>query len=36
MCVSGNLVGHLKEVKPLVMSEGEQGFALEPMQGNRA
>ena len=32
----GNLVSHLKEVKPLVVSDGEQGIALEPMQGNRA
>ena len=35
MCVSGNLVSHLKEVKPLLMSDGEKGIALEPMQGNR-
>ena len=34
--VSGNLVSRLKEVKPLVMSDGEQGIALEPMQGKRA
>ena len=25
----------LNEVKPLVVSDGEQGIALEPMQGNR-
>ena len=36
MCVSGNLVSHLKEVKPLVVSDGEQEIALDPMQGNRA
>ena len=36
MCVSGNLVSRLKEVKPLVVSDGEQGIALEPMQGNWA
>ena len=36
MCVSENLVIRLKEVKPLVVSDGEQGIALEPMQGNRA
>ena len=36
MCVSGILVSCLKEVKPLVVSEWEQGIALEPMQGNRA
>ena len=36
MCVSGNLVSRLKEVKPLVVSDGEQGIALGPMQGNRA
>ena len=36
MCVSGNLVSRLKEVKPLVVSYGEHGIALEPMQGNRA
>ena len=35
-CVSGNLVSRLKEVKPLVVSDREQGIALEPMQGNRA
>ena len=35
-CISGNLVSRLKEVKPLVVSNGEQGIALEPMQGNRA
>ena len=36
MCVSGNLSNCLKEVKPLVVFDGEQGIALEPMQGNRA
>ena len=36
MCVSGNLVSRIKEVNPLVVSDGEQGIALEPMQGNRA
>ena len=36
MCVSGNLGSGLKEVKPLVMFDGEQGIALEPMQGNQA
>ena len=35
-CVSGNLVSRLKEVKPVVVSDGEQGIGLEPMQGNRA
>ena len=34
--MSGNLVSRLKVVKPLVVSDGEQGIALEPMQGNRA
>ena len=34
--VSGNLGSGLKEVKPLVEYDGEQGIALEPMQGNRA
>ena len=36
MGVSGDLFSCLKEVKPLVMYNGEQGIALEPMQGNRA
>ena len=36
MSVPGNLVSHLKEVKPLVVSDGEEGIALELMQGNRA
>ena len=36
MCVSGNFVSHLKEVKPLVMSDGEQGITLEAIEGNRA
>ena len=35
-CVSGNLISRLKEVKPLVVSDGEQGITLEPMQGNWA
>ena len=35
-CVSGNLSSYLKEVHPLVMYDGEQGIALESMQGNRA
>ena len=35
-CVSGNLGCCLKEVKPLVIYDGEQGIALEPMQGNLA
>ena len=34
-CVSGNLSSFLKEVRPLVVYDGEQGIALEPMQGNR-
>ena len=25
-----------KDVKPLVVYDGDQGIALEPMQGNRA
>ena len=33
-CVSGNLCSCLKEVKPLVMYDVEQGIALDPMQGN--
>ena len=33
--VSGNLWSCLKEVKPLVMYDVEQGMALEPIQGNR-
>ena len=36
MSVSGNLWSCLKEVKPLVMYDGAQGIALEPMQGNWA
>ena len=32
-CVSGNFGSCLKEVKPLVVYDGEQGIALEPMQG---
>ena len=35
-CVSGNLGSCLKEVKPLVVYDGEQGIALEPMRGNQA
>ena len=27
---------HLKEFKQIVVNDGEQGIALEPMQGNRA
>ena len=33
---SGNLWSFLKEVKPLVMFDGECGISLVPMQGNRA
>ena len=36
MCVSGNFGSCLKEVKPLVMYDEEQGIVLEPMQGNWA
>ena len=32
----GNLGCCLKEVKPLVMYDGEQGVGVEPMQGIRA
>ena len=32
-CVSGNFGSCLKEVKPLVVYDGEQGIVLEPMQG---
>ena len=35
-CVSGNLSSCLKKVKPLVVYDGEQGIALEQLQGNRA
>ena len=35
MCVSGNIGSCLKEVEPLVVYDGEQGIALEPMQWNR-
>ena len=35
-CVSGKFGSHLKEVKPLVVYDGEQGIVLEPMQGNWA
>ena len=33
---SGNLWSFLKEVKPLVIFDGERGMALEPVQGNQA
>ena len=33
-CVSGNFGSCLKEVKPHVVFDGEQGIVLEPMQGN--
>ena len=36
MYVSGNLGSFLKEIKPLVVYDGKQGIALEPMQGNGA
>ena len=32
--VSGKLWSCLKEVKPLIVYDGEWGIALEPMQGN--
>ena len=35
-CVSGNFSSCLKEVKPLVVYDREQGIVLEPMQGNWA
>ena len=35
-CVSGNFGSCLKEVKPLVVYDGEQVIVLEPMQGNWA
>ena len=35
-CVLGNLSSCLKEVKPFVVYDGEQGIALEPRQGNPA
>ena len=35
-CVSGNFGSCLKEVKPLVVYDGEQGIVLEPMQGKLA
>ena len=35
-CVSGNFGSCLKEVKPLVLYDGEKGIVLEPMQGNWA
>ena len=34
--VSGNVGSCLKEVKPIVVYDGEQGIALEPMQGIQA
>ena len=34
MCVSGNFGSWLKEVKPLVVYDGEQGIVLEPVQWN--
>ena len=34
MGVSGNLFSCPKEVKPLVLYDGEWGIALKPMQGN--
>ena len=30
----GNVGSYLKEVKPLVVCDAEQGIALEPFQGN--
>ena len=35
-CVSWNFGSCLKEVKPLVVYDGEQEIVLEPMQGNWA
>ena len=35
MCLT-DLVSRLKEVKPLVVTDGKEGIALEPMQGNIA
>ena len=35
-CSWGNLWSCLKEVKPLVVFDGECGMALEPKQGNQA
>ena len=32
--VAGDLGSCPKEVKPLVLYDGEQGIALKPMQGN--
>ena len=32
---SGNLWSFLKEVKPLVIFDGEHAMALKPMQGNQ-
>ena len=34
--VSGNLWSCLKEVKPLVVYDGDLGIALKPMQWNQA
>ena len=36
MVFSGNLWSYLKEIKPLVVFDGECRMALEPMQGNQA
>ena len=36
MCVSGNFASCLKEVKPLVVYDGEQGIVQESMQRNWA
>ena len=36
MCVSGNFGSCLKEVKPLVVYDGEKRIVMEPMQGNWA
>ena len=33
--VSGNLWSCLKEIKPLVVYDVQQGIALEPVEGNR-
>ena len=36
MVFSGNLWCSLKQVKPLIIFDGEPRMSLEPMQGNRA
>ena len=36
MVFSGNLWCSLKQVKPLIIFDGEPKMSLEPMQGNRA